>query len=180
MTPAPSTTTEPTALTEPWILDLPSESLEQTQQFGEILGAQLRGGDLILLQGTLGAGKTALTQGIARGLGIAGAVNSPTFTLLKEYDGRLPLYHFDLYRIENAGEVATLGFEQYFEGDGVSVVEWAERGEDADGTAAWPASHLRILLLANGDTSRLLRFAPYGPRGRELLEAFASVASKAA
>jgi len=110
---------------------LRSASVAQTQRLGELLGALLTPGDVVLLHGDLGAGKTAFTQGIAAGLGVPGTVNSPTFTILKEYFGRLPLYHFDLYRIESPNEVTTLGFEDYFDSDGVSVIEWAERGEVA-------------------------------------------------
>lgn len=100
----------------------------QTHALGERLGRLAQAGDLLLLSGPLGAGKTALTQGLAAGLGIAEAVNSPTFTLLKEHPtGRIPLYHFDLYRIEHAAELEDLGFGEYFDGAGIAVVEWADR-----------------------------------------------------
>jgi tRNA threonylcarbamoyladenosine biosynthesis protein TsaE len=149
-----------------------SDSPEQTQRLGALLGPALGPGDVILLQGGLGAGKTALTQGIARGLGVTETVNSPTFTILKEYSGRLPLYHFDLYRIEHPDELLSLGFEQYFDaGDGVCVVEWAERGEldPSEGGALWPADCLRIELIKLADDARLLRYAGAGARGAELV-----------
>ncbi len=177
MTASRSSAAEDSPPGDPWTVELHSESPAQTRRLGERLGEILQVGDVVLLHGTLGAGKTALTQGIGRGLGVAEAVNSPTFTLLKEYAGRLPLYHFDLYRLDDPGEVETLGFEQYFEGDGVSVVEWAEHGEAADDADPWPANYLRILLLTTGEASRLLRCAAHGPRGHELLAAFAAAST---
>ena len=109
-------------------------SAEETRALGESLAAVLRAGDVVLLQGDLGAGKTTLTQGVAKGLGIADYVQSPTFILVAEYDGRaadgtpLRLYHLDLYRLEGMGDLESIGFEDYLEPrDGVSVVEWPER-----------------------------------------------------
>ncbi|HLY31933.1 MAG TPA: tRNA (adenosine(37)-N6)-threonylcarbamoyltransferase complex ATPase subunit type 1 TsaE [Ktedonobacterales bacterium] len=159
-----------------------SHSVAETQRLGALLGELLAPGDMILLQGDLGAGKTALTQGIARGMGVATTVNSPTFTILKEYVGRLPLYHFDLYRIESPDEVMALGFEDYFGGDGVSVVEWAVRGEPDDSTdvaSPWPANWLRIHLTMRDPadpTGRELRCSAYGERGQGLLAAFLQAA----
>lgn len=157
-------------------LVLRSASPEATLALGERLGRLLRPGDVVLLSGTLGAGKTALTQGIARGVGVSRPVSSPTFTILKEYEGRIPLYHFDLYRIEDPDELEALGFADYFYGDGVSVVEWAERGEGgegADGGAAWPEDALRIVITAEGPgpEERVLRLRAAGPRGTALLAA---------
>ncbi len=153
-----------------------SHSVKQTQRFGALLGALLLAGDVVLLQGDLGAGKTALTQGIGMGMGVRGVINSPTFTILKEYTGRLPLYHFDLYRIEDPEEVHTLGFEDYLSGDGVGVVEWAERGEFADGAdEPWPASYLRVRLSADASGSRetrLIDVEGVGPRGATLQSAW--------
>ena len=153
-------------------LVLRSASPDETQALGELLGRLLQPGDVVLLTGNLGAGKTALTQGIARGLGVAGPVSSPTFTLLKEYAGRAALYHFDLYRIEDSEELETLGFGDYFESDGVSVVEWAERGEwgeGEEGGAPWPEDVLRIAITAVGPQERVLRLSAAGPRGEALL-----------
>lgn len=151
---------------------LHSESAARTRRLGARLGALLQAGDVVLLEGPLGAGKTALTQGIGAGLGVAGTINSPTFTLLKEYSGRLPLYHFDLYRIEDPEELFTLGFEDYFGGEGVCVVEWAERGVALDGATLWPASWLRIAFSADGATKRTLHCSAAGARGEALLRAF--------
>lgn len=98
---------------------------QETIQLGKSLGEIAGPGDVILLDGDLGAGKTTLTKGIARGLGISRPVKSPTFTLIREYqEGRLPLYHMDVYRLENGG-AEDLGLDEYFDGDGVSVVEWS-------------------------------------------------------
>lgn len=152
------------------LLVLRSASPEATHALGERLGHLLGSGDIVLLTGDLGAGKTALAQGIARGLGVAGPVSSPTFTILKEYAGRIPLYHFDLYRIEHPDELEALGFADYFYGEGVSVVEWAERGEDdVEGGAPWPEDALRINIAAEGAEARMLRLSATGPRGEALL-----------
>ncbi|MEA3465751.1 MAG: tRNA (adenosine(37)-N6)-threonylcarbamoyltransferase complex ATPase subunit type 1 TsaE [Thermodesulfobacteriota bacterium] len=107
-------------------------SAAATQQFGRELGALLAQGALVLLNGELGAGKTCLATGIARGLGIDEGIpiTSPTYTLMNSYMGRLPLYHFDLYRLADGDELIDLGFEDYFQGDGVALVEWSERCPD--------------------------------------------------
>jgi tRNA threonylcarbamoyladenosine biosynthesis protein TsaE len=103
-------------------------SIEATQTFGENLAQELRGGEVIALHGVLGAGKTQLVKGIARGLGFAGDVTSPTFTLIHEYrGGRLTLYHIDLYRIRSEREAVDMGLEEYLPGDGVTVIEWPDR-----------------------------------------------------
>lgn len=104
-----------------------TRSPEETLALGERLGRAARAGDCIALTGDLGAGKTVMAKGIARGLGVADEITSPTFTLMETYEGRLPFYHFDLYRIERAAELDQLFFEEYWEGDGVSVIEWPER-----------------------------------------------------
>jgi len=193
-----------TNMTAPQRATLRSHGVAETQRLGALLGAQLAPGDVVLLHGDLGAGKTAFTQGIAGGLEVPGTVNSPTFTILKEYFGRLPLYHFDLYRIESPDEVMTLGFEDYFDSDGVSVIEWAERGEymdaadapdttDALGAASagdgaapdamspWPADWLRIALapVAGERDTRDLALSAHGPRGQALLATFIQAAADA-
>jgi len=153
-----------------------SASVEQTHTLGKALGALLAAGDVILLVGDLGAGKTALTQGIGAGLGVRETINSPTFTLLKEYVGRLPLYHFDLYRIEDPEELFMLGFEDYFGGEGVCVVEWADRGVAEDGATLWPTGWLRIAIAADGGAKRALTCTASGARGEALLRAFVASA----
>lgn len=100
---------------------------EETLAFGEKIGRQAFPGMVICVDGDLGTGKTVLAQGIAKGLGVAEPVVSPTFTIIQEYrDGRIPFYHFDVYRIEEPEEMYEVGFEDYFYGDGVCMIEWAE------------------------------------------------------
>jgi len=146
---------------------LTTSSVAQTQVLGQRLGQHATPGAIILLSGDLGAGKTALTQGIARGLGITETVNSPTFTLLKEHGGgRLWLYHFDLYRIGNAEEIWSLGFDDYFLGDGVCVVEWAERTP-----TIWGDNWLWLRLTPRGTTKRHITLRASGARAKALLQA---------
>jgi tRNA threonylcarbamoyladenosine biosynthesis protein TsaE len=103
-------------------------SIEASQAFGESWAAELTGGEIIALHGVLGAGKTQLVKGLARGLGFEGDVTSPTFTLIHEYlGGRLPLYHIDLYRIRSEKEAVDLGIEEYLPSDGITVIEWPDR-----------------------------------------------------
>ncbi len=104
-----------------------THSADETIEFGRRLGAALRPNDVIALTGQLGAGKTTLIQGIAAGLGVRDYVTSPTFIIINEYEGRLPLYHIDLYRLDEGLAVADLGIEEYFTRGGVCVIEWAER-----------------------------------------------------
>lgn len=107
------------------------ENEEMTRRFGTELGQKVKPGTVIALMGDLGTGKTTLTKAIAGGLGIEDVITSPTFTIVKEYDsGRLPLYHFDVYRIGNPDEMYELGYEEYFYGEGVCVVEWADLIEE--------------------------------------------------
>ena len=102
--------------------------VESTQAFGESWAANLVGGEIFALHGVIGAGKTQLVKGLARGLGYRGDVTSPTFTIIHEYrGGRLPVYHIDLYRIRSEKEAVDLGLEEYLPGDGVTVIEWPDR-----------------------------------------------------
>jgi tRNA threonylcarbamoyladenosine biosynthesis protein TsaE len=174
------------------ILDIISHSSAQTQRLGMRLGELLRGGELLLLEGSLGTGKTTFTQGLARGIGITEVVSSPTFTLLKEYPGQPgstaqreqaqvtqqhqqqerhragpALYHFDLYRLDDPEEILDLGFEDYFFGNGVCVVEWADTAE-----LLWPAEHLRLRMKIMSETKRGLLFTATGLRYCELLQQF--------
>jgi len=107
-----------------------SRNAEETQQVGRVIGQAAQPGDVYLLTGPLGAGKTCLTQGIAQGLGVDGYVRSPTFVLKTQYRGRLTLHHMDLYRIENSLEAWDIGLEEQLGDDGVCVVEWADRAEE--------------------------------------------------
>ncbi|MGA2330691.1 MAG: tRNA (adenosine(37)-N6)-threonylcarbamoyltransferase complex ATPase subunit type 1 TsaE [Syntrophales bacterium] len=112
-------------------LTVTSRSPEETFLIGKIIGRNLMEKDVVALVGDLGAGKTCLTHGIARGLGVPDEyqITSPSFTLINEYQGRIMLYHFDLYRLSRASEMEDMGYEEYFFGQGVSVVEWADKVE---------------------------------------------------
>ncbi len=108
-----------------------SNSAEDTFAFGQKLGREAASGEIICLDGDLGVGKTVFTQGFAAGLGIDDYVNSPTFNIVKEYEGgRLPLYHFDVYRIGDPSEMEEIGYEDYFYGQGVSIIEWPGQIEE--------------------------------------------------
>lgn len=108
-----------------------SNSAEDTFAFGQKLGREAVPGEIICLDGDLGVGKTVFTQGFAVGLGIDDYVNSPTFNIVKEYEGgRLPLYHFDVYRIGDPSEMEEIGYEDYFYGQGVSIIEWPGQIEE--------------------------------------------------
>ena len=173
-------------------LDIISHSSAQTQRLGMRLGELLCGGELLLLEGSLGTGKTTFTQGLARGINITEVISSPTFTLLKEYPGQPgptaqseqaqvtlqhqqqerhragpALYHFDLYRLDDPEEILDLGFEDYFFGNGVCVVEWADKAE-----LLWPAEHLRLRMKIMSETKRGLLFTATGLRYCELLQQF--------
>ena len=109
-----------------------THSPEETEQLGQQFAAELKPGDVVAFYGDLGAGKTAFTRGIARGLGIREPVTSPTYTIVNEYlSGRLPLFHFDMYRLGSADELFDIGWEDYLERGGVCAVEWSENVEDA-------------------------------------------------
>ncbi|SFK48023.1 tRNA threonylcarbamoyladenosine biosynthesis protein TsaE [Halobacillus dabanensis] len=125
-----------------------SFSTDETQAFAEKLGQRLQSGDLLTLEGDLGAGKTTFTKGLGKGLGVKRTINSPTFTIMKEYKGRVPFYHMDVYRLEESDE--DLGFDEYFEGDGVTVVEWAQFIEDF-----LPEERLEITIRYIDDSTRL-------------------------
>jgi len=100
-------------------------TVDETYKIGELIGTLVNSGDIICLIGDLGTGKTHLTKGIAKGLGIEDHITSPTFTIVNEYTGRLKLYHFDVYRVDDPGEIAAIGFDEYIFSDGVSIIEWA-------------------------------------------------------
>jgi len=148
-------------------LEIVSDSPRVTHQIGANLAGRFRAGDIIFLVGNLGAGKTCLVQGIARGLGISEFAQSPSFVLAREHYGRLPLYHIDLYRLDNLEEIADLGLDDYFFGNGVSAVEWAEKGE-----AVLPSEHLLIRIDYITDNQRTLKLIACGERYQELVREF--------
>lgn len=151
--------------------DLP----EKTREIARRLGGMLGPGDVICLYGELGAGKTCFVQGLARGMGIATRVNSPTFTIVKEYPGETPLYHFDVYRLASADELFDVGFDEYLAGDGVCVIEWADRI-----APALPGERLDVELrvLSPGEREVILRAC--GPRAAQILEGVRALESTGA
>ena len=134
-------------------------TLQRTESLGTVLGKIAEPGDIITLAGTLGAGKTALTQFIGRGLGIDPRIyiTSPTFSLLHEYQGRIPLYHMDLYRLGYEEEIESLGFPEYFYGHGLTVIEWPERLG-----SLMPAERLHVELVISGENSRTAHLDAHG------------------
>ncbi|MFP4641110.1 MAG: tRNA (adenosine(37)-N6)-threonylcarbamoyltransferase complex ATPase subunit type 1 TsaE [Chloroflexota bacterium] len=145
-------------------LSIITHSPEQTQEIGSIIGEFAQPGDLLLLVGDLGTGKTCLVQGIAWGMGLPGYASSPSFVLAREYPGSTNLYHIDLYRLENLEEIADLGIDDYLYGEGVCVVEWAEKA-----MTLFPQEHLLIELEHLTENERKLRFQAKGQRCTELL-----------
>ncbi len=142
-------------------------NLTETEAFGRRLGAGLFPGAVLALVGQLGAGKTHLTRAIAEGLAVKNpaVVNSPTFVLIQEYPAKMPIYHFDAYRLSGPREFAELGVEEYFRGDGVSIVEWADKVE-----ATLPAEHLRIAIEIVDAERRRFELSATGERYERLLE----------
>ena len=140
----------------------------ETRALGARLGRLMAPGDIIALIGGLGAGKTVLVQGIAAGLGLKGYITSPTYLIIKEHRGEIPLYHMDAYRLAGPEELEELGYEEYFFGRGVTAIEWADRIR-----ALLPPEYLRLdmgRVEDGGDEDRSLLFTPYGERYTILLE----------
>jgi tRNA threonylcarbamoyladenosine biosynthesis protein TsaE len=152
-------------------LDFISHSAQQTQRLGARLGELLLPGDVVLLEGGLGAGKTVFAQGVAAGLGVAGPVTSPTFTLNHEYEGRVPLYHVDLYRVSGAVEAEHIGLEDYIWGEGVTLIEWPDRA-----MSLVPDAHLVVSLRPLAETKRVIRFDATGARYVDVVSSFKQAA----
>ncbi len=144
-----------------------SSSRKDTIRIGMAIARNLKAGDIVCLFGEFGSGKTVLTKGIARGLGIkTSGVISPSFVLLRQHrEGRLPLYHFDLYRLKTTADIAALGYEDYFYGNGITVTEWADRLE-----RLMPKEFLKIELFFKTETERLLKISGVGKRYKVLLD----------
>jgi tRNA threonylcarbamoyladenosine biosynthesis protein TsaE len=136
-----------------------THSAEQTQKVGVSIGKLAEPGDLFLLIGDLGAGKTCLTQGIAYGLDIQEYTLSPSFVIMRELHGRLPMYHMDFYRLENIAEISDLGLDDYLFGEGVCVIEWANKG-----LTVLPEDHLLIGIDYLADNERSFVIEPRGER----------------
>lgn len=135
---------------------------EETIKLASRLALLLKPGDVVTLEGELGTGKTTFTKGIAQGLGVKQNITSPTFTIVKEYDGELPLYHMDAYRLEHSDE--DIGFEEYFDGDGISVIEWAKFID-----TYLPEFRLNIGFQYVNEHERLLTFEPSGSHFEKII-----------
>lgn len=147
----------------PW--KLTSSSHQQTDRLGQVLGRTLRGGETIALYGPLGAGKTAFVRGIAQGLGASPtAVTSPTFVLIHEYQGRLPLAHMDWYRIRSLRELESTGVMEYFSGQTVTAIEWADKGVDL-----LPRDRIEVTMSHCTAQSRMIQLNATGPASEDVL-----------
>lgn len=137
---------------------------EETLEFGRMIGKNMEEGILVCLNGDLGAGKTCLTKGIAQGLEIEEDVTSPTFILVEEYEGRLPLYHFDVYRIDDPEELYFIGFEEYLGKEAVVIIEWSSRIEEI-----LPIERLDIDISRTGEDEREITLSAVGETAEALL-----------
>jgi tRNA threonylcarbamoyladenosine biosynthesis protein TsaE len=154
-------------------LKLISHNPEETRNLGLRLGEFSEPGDIILLSGNLGVGKTCFTQGVVWGLGSREYALSPTFVLMREIKGRLPLYHIDLYRLDRIEEISDLGLDDYLFGQGLCVIEWAEKG-----ISILPAEHLLIKIDYLNDNERSFEFIPQGKHYEKLLSRLKSALKK--
>lgn len=141
--------------------------MEETMRFGKKLGMLLSPGDVVALVGELGAGKTTLVKGIVQGLGVTDrrAVKSPTFSLVHTYEGRMPVYHFDAYRLEDTQEMLDIGSDEMISGDGVAIVEWADKV-----SGCLPKEYLQITLTAVSAHERKIELRIYGYRYDEIIK----------
>ena len=143
-----------------------SHNFSQTIDLGERISRELKAGDILCLYGDLGSGKTTFVKGLAKGLGInPRKVNSPTFVLMNIYEGKVPIYHFDFYRLGNTAEISAIGYDEFLYGHGVSVIEWAER---FGGLA--PKENLHLRFTHQGEDQRLIEIVPAGKRYEQMLE----------
>jgi tRNA threonylcarbamoyladenosine biosynthesis protein TsaE len=148
------------------MLTYQAATAEETQEIARKLGRLVQRGDVLTLAGDLGAGKTTFTQGLGRGLGVKEPVSSPTFTIIKEYDdGRIPLYHMDIYRLGEGALHEDLGYDDYFYGEGVAVVEWAHFLAEL-----LPEDRIELTIRTREDGGRELSFAGTGPRSEQRLK----------
>ena len=140
-----------------------SHSPEETAGLGETLGRATRPGLVFALSGDLGAGKTQFVKGLARGLEVSARIHSPTFTLINEYgDGRLKLFHLDLYRLETPDQIASIGIEEFLSPDGVAVIEWAERLDGTHWQAAGANRWVRVMIEIVSETDRKIIYDDFG------------------
>ncbi len=148
-----------------YMIEIISNGPEETQEVGRVLGGVAQPGDVFLLVGELGSGKTCLTQGIAWGLGVKEQARSPTFVLVNQYQGRLMVYHVDLYRLDSVDEIWDLGLDEYLFSDGVCVIEWAEKAPEV-----FPQQHLLVQIEYLDETQRRLTIKAKGDAGRRLAD----------
>lgn len=146
-------------------MEIVSTAPEQSFSFGRQLGQLLQEGSVLCLIGDLGAGKTLLVQGIAQGLGLNEEITSPTFTVMNVYEGTIPVYHFDLYRLESPEQLVDIGFDEYTNGGGIAIIEWPDKFP-----GFMPDSYLRIELIKTGDNDRLIKVSPQGAHHHLLYE----------
>jgi tRNA threonylcarbamoyladenosine biosynthesis protein TsaE len=145
-----------------------TSSRSQTEEVGRVLGTMLEAGDMVCLYGDLGAGKTHFSYGVAQGLLVQDRyITSPTFTFVNEYQGRIPLYHIDLYRLKDPSELESIGFEEYIDSDGATVIEWADRAEEE-----LPDEKLNVYISDVSENSREIGFFAEGERYVKLLAGF--------
>jgi len=142
-----------------------SHNLELTRNIGQEIGRRVHAGSVIALCGDLGAGKTVFAQGVAAGLEVETSVTSPTFIIINEHEGRCPFYHIDTYRLLSSDDMRNLGYEEYFYGDGVTVVEWAQKIEDL-----LPEEYLRVELEVLGESDRKITLIPFGEKYVNIIE----------
>lgn len=147
------------------MLRFKTNNARETEQLGMAIGKALKGGEVIAMTGDLGAGKTTLTKALAKSLGIDEHVTSPTFTIVNEYEGRLKLFHFDVYRIADIEEMYDLGFEEYIYGDGVSIIEWSNLIKEI-----LPEDTINIEILASGDDTRTISLSGKGKKFDNLVK----------
>lgn len=143
-----------------WTTKNPAE----TKALGCRLAPALEAGDVLALCGDLGSGKTTFVQGLAKGLKVAEAVTSPSFVLVREYPGRLPVYHLDLFRLDRVDDLETIGYDEYVAGQGVTLIEWAQKMR-----GAMPRDYVELAFTMTGDTARTIAAVPHGPRAKQLV-----------
>jgi len=143
---------------------------EETKKLGEEVSKLARPGDLLAFYGELGAGKTCFIQGISQQLKVKDYVTSPSFTIINEYQGKIPIYHFDLFRLNTAEEIFELGYEEYFYGEGLTVIEWAEKIEQL-----LPKEHLKIDIKFKDHYKRTISFIPQGDRFKKILKELSKI-----
>jgi tRNA threonylcarbamoyladenosine biosynthesis protein TsaE len=141
-----------------------TDSPEQTRRLGRALGESLRPGSFVGFEGQLGSGKTVMIQGAAQGLGFDGYVTSPSFVIINEYAGRVLIHHVDLYRIVDPRELEDIGYREIYFGDGVALVEWADRAPEL-----MPAGRLAVAIEIAGESAREIVFTAFGPEGEGIL-----------